>query len=468
MGIDTTKRSRIDTSSATLEINSATGTKDLFPQLSELVIFENLFQPTLTATLVLKEAHNLPYKLPIVGEETINIDIGIKDFLENKLRVNPPPFHVNSIKNRGPITPKSQLLVLTLVSEKFMSNSHAKVSRSYKNKRIDEIVGDIHNTYLDDGSPLFVEPTDRIERCIIPNMSPINAITWLSSRAVPTNSNNNTQNVNYLFYETVRGSFFVTINSLLEKPTMLHIRKVPRVEDAESNIAFSEGKMNVEKISFLNTFDKFANTKRGVYASKLITHDIVKKKITQHESNYLLDWASSSHLGKHPPISGADVETKSASANRTSFAPPKDKHISTTDQKLLTAMVDSKVEFYPKHDKMYSTWTGDLYDNKVEDWKLQRNSIGLFQNLRIYVEGKGVSSLRVGNIVELKVPSPESTEGDKMSDVGHDKALSGRYIVTAIKHIFAERGEIEYRMGIELAKDGFEDVVPFRPSRKED
>jgi hypothetical protein len=55
-----------------------------------------------------------------------------------------------------------------------------------------------------------------------------------------------------------------------------------------------------------------------------------------------------------------------------------------------------------------------------------------------------------------------------MSDVGHDKALSGRYIVTAIKHIFAERGEIEYRMGIELAKDGFEDVVPFRPSRKED
>ena len=216
MGIDTTKRSRIDTSSATLEINSATGTKDLFPQLSELVIFENLFQPALTATLVLKEAHNLPYKLPIVGEETINIDIGIKDFLENKLRVNPPPFHVNTIKNRGPITPKAQLLVLTLVSEKFMSNSHAKVSRSYKNKRIDEIVGDIHDTYLDDGSPLFVEPTDRIERCIIPNLSPFNAINWLSGRAIPNNSNN-TQNVNYLFYETVRGSFFVSINCLLEK-----------------------------------------------------------------------------------------------------------------------------------------------------------------------------------------------------------------------------------------------------------
>ncbi len=123
---------RIDTDSTKIEITSATGTKDVFPQLSELVVYENLFRPALTATLILKEGHNLPYKLPIVGEETVNIDLGIRDFLQNNLRVNPPPFHVNSIMNRGMITPKSQFLSLSLVSEKFMSNSHSKISKSYR------------------------------------------------------------------------------------------------------------------------------------------------------------------------------------------------------------------------------------------------------------------------------------------------------------------------------------------------
>ena len=69
-------------------------------------------------------------------------------------------------------------------------------------------------------------------------------------------------------------------------------------------------------------------------------------------------------------------------------------------------MVDSRVEFYPKHDRMYSTWTGDSYDNKAENWKLQRNSnIGFFQGTKVYVEGSGVSSIRVGQIVDLQVPS---------------------------------------------------------------
>tara|TARA_Y100000588_G_scaffold233844_1_gene247468 strand:- start:66 stop:1448 length:1383 start_codon:yes stop_codon:yes gene_type:complete len=459
--------SRIETTGSKLEILSATGSFSLLEHLSEMIIYENIFRPVLTGKLALREAHNLPFKLPIVGEETLNIDFGIEGFEDDKLRIKPPPLHVNSIKDREILKPKSQFLSLELISEKFMSDSHARISRSYRDKRISEIVTDIYSTYLDSGSDLYVEKTDRIERCIIPNLSPLDAIKWLSFRAVADTPGHN---VDYLFYETIGGSFFVSINSLLGKDPVLVCELNTTMKD---DTALSIGVMNVDKLKFINTFNKHQNTKRGVYSSKLITHDIVKKKIIQHENNYLLDWFGSNHLGDHPPVSGSLVETKSASVNRTSFGPPKKKHSATTDETLLASMVDSRVEFYPKHDRMYSTWTGDSYDNKAEEWKLQRNSnIGLFQGTKIYVEGQGISSVRVGQIIYLLVPSAETTDADKKSDVGYDKALSGKYMITAIKHIFSVESAggtgIDYRMGLELSKDGVEQIVPFRKSRKED
>ena len=460
--------SEINLTDAKLEIVSAHGSFDLLNHLSELVIYENIFRPALTATLILRDAKNLPYKLPIVGEEVFNIDIGSKTFENKAIRIKPPPLHVNSIKDREIVKPKSQIIALELVSEKFMSDSHAKVSRSYKDKKISEIVTDIHNTYLDDGNDLYVEKTKNIERCIIPNMSPIDAIKWLSMRAIPDALN---RNVNYLFYETISGSFFVSINSLLEIPPTFICMFKPRIEDSRDDTAIASQLIPIDTLTFRNTFNKYQNTKRGVYASKLITHDIVKKKIIQHENNYMVNWIQNNHLGKWPPLSGANVETKSASVNRTSFAPPKENFKPIVNENILGCMIDSRVEFYPKHDKMYCTWTGDSYDNKAEEWKLQRNSIGLFQNLNIYVEGPGVSSVRVGQLIHLKIPSTETTDGDKMSDVGFDKSLSGTFMITAIKHIFSRESTdgtyIEYRMGLELSKDGSEEKVPYRQSTNE-
>jgi hypothetical protein len=469
---------RVDSGTTKLEIISARkmkgGNFNLLPYLSEIVIYENIFRPALTGSLILKEAHNLPYKLPIVGEETINIDIGIRDFEDNKVRINPPPFHVNSIKDREIVKPKAQVLSLELISEKFMSDSHAKVSKSYRDKTISEIVTDIHNTYLDDGSDFSVEPTNRIERCVIPNMSPIDAINWLSKRTISESSSDLSKAVNYLFYETVSGSFFTSINSLIEKKPVFSCVLTPRVDDVYSDLALSLGVLNYNKIKFLNTFNRYENTKHGVYASKLITHDITTKKITQYEYNGFNNWFASNHLGMYPPLSNSDIETKSAGVLRTTYAPNEEaNNFPTIDEKSLSRMIDSRVVFYPKHDRMYSENSTDLYDNKVEEWKLQRfANIGHFQGHKIYIETAGVSSLRVGQILNLDVPSTETTDGDDKSDVGSDKSLSGKFMITAIKHIFSAMStggtHIDYKMGIELSKDGLEEVVPYRESRKED
>ena len=450
------------------KIHSASKAFDLVPSFSELVIYENLFESSLKADLILNDSHNLVYKLPMVGEETIEIDISLSGLDDDSLSIKPPLFHVNSIKDREFTKPKSQLVGLELVSEKYMSSIHAKVSKSYRDNTISEIVKNIHSTYLHNGvKPFTVEPTNRIERCVIPNLNPIEAITWLSKRAIADGSSI----VNYLFYETIDGSFFVNLNTLIAAEPVFIFVLEPRVTDASGVSNLSEGKIRVNSFKFIRSFNKNKNTQRGVYASKLLTHDIVRKKITQYEYNGFNNWFAGNHLGVFPPLSNSEIETKAAGVARTTYAPNEEANTyPTVDEKSLASQVDSRVVFYPKHDRMYGAWSGDLYDNKVEEWKLQRYAdIGRYDGLNLYVEIPGMSGLRVGQIIDVVIPSPETSSQDGSSDNVHDKSLSGHFMITALKHMFDKDGDsTDYRMGLELSKDGLEEMVPYRESRKED
>ena len=235
-------------------------------------------------------------------------------------------------------------------------------------------------------------------------------------------------------------------------------------------MGLAAGKIRVEKFKFIRSFNKNKNIQYGVYASKLITHDIVRKKITQYEYTGFNNWFAGNHLGIYPPLSNSDIDTKSAGVSRTTFAPNEEaNNYPTVDDKPLANMIDSRVMFYPKHNQMYATNTSDLYDNKVEEWKLQRNAdIGRYNGLNLYVEIAGISSLRVGQLIKMIIPSPETSSNDNSSDIVNDKSLSGNFMITAIKHMFnKDNDKIDYRMGIELSKDGLEEIVPYRESRKD-
>ena len=456
-----------------LDIHSATGLYDLKPHFMELNIYENIFRPALTATLVLADSHNIPYKLPIVGEETIDIDIaltgveGVKD--EEALSIIPPRLHVNSLSDRYFTKPKAQVFSLDLISEQYMSSLHSKVSKSYRGKSISFIVDDIHWKYLNDGERGMSQLTDdRIENIVIPNLSPIDAIKWLSKRASRNGA------VNYLFWEDLNQSYFYTLEYLAEqKPVATFIHK-PRIDDPTGVGYLADDTFRIDKFYFKKQFNKKENIERGVYSSKLITHDIVRKKITQHEYTGFNDWFAYNHCGAFPPLSNSDIESNSAGRARVSHAPADKGNVyPTTDQKNLARQIDSHVEFFPKHDRMYAITSNDLYDNKVEDWKLKRNAhIGIYNGISLILEVSGHSGLRVGHTVTVILPSPETLTEDKNSDIVDDKFLSGKYMVTGIRHIFSQPTitdpKATYTMKVEVTKDGLEDVVPFRKPRERD
>ena len=461
-----------------LSIRSAVADFDLLSSFVELTIEESLFRSALTGNIVLADSFNLPEKLPIVGEETLDIDIALSgiDGKEGEagIHIKPPPMHVNSIDSRYMTKPKAQNFSLDLISEQFMSSAHSKISRSYSNKTISNIVSDIYYTYLNDGSDkskqLNIEPTTRTESLIIPNLSPLDAIAWLSQRAQPSNSDNYA--TNYVFYETIDGSTFISINSLAEvDPLWKYIFK-PRVNDSSGVESLAKGIQKINKYYYLKQFDKTQNIEDGFYSSKLITHDIVRKKITQYDYVGINSFVGLNHVGSYPVISNSEVETASSAVNRTNYGPPDNPYFRTNERDLFS-MTDGAVCFYPKHNQLYAKNINDLYDNKVEDWKLQRNAqLAGFDNITMMIEVSGNSTLRVGHTVTLELPSPEATDGDGESDNKYDKFLSGVYMVTAIQHIFSafekKDNKVSYTMKVELAKDALEDVVTNRTSRKED
>ena len=453
-----------------LDIESSFGKYDLVPHLEELNVYEDIFSNHLTGHITLQDAFNIPYKLPIVGEETIDCSIRLEGD-DGKFIIDPPLLHVHELSDRFLQTNQSQRFSLDLVSEQYMSNQHARVSKSYSSGvwTADEIVSDIWSNYLDDGHGrgLSTESTKPID-CIIPNWRPHDAFNWLCGRSQPEDHDHAT---NYLYYETMDGTHFESLNYIIERqmkndqePALI-FAKEHMVEDAFKTGSLAAGLIKVDDITYINQFQKVKNINEGLYSSKLITHDIVRKNIAQYNYDGLDEWENLNHTAPFPPLSNSDTELQTGNTFRTSYAP--DESSGITEGRRLSDYTDSTVSFYPKHNQMYSVNPQQKHDNKVEEWRLRRaGNIAMFDGITMQVQCAGLSFIRVGLLVTLNVASPETTSHGK-NDIAFDKYLTGTYMITAIRHIFSNvLGEVGYKMQVELTKDGLNDIATGRVPRK--
>ena len=461
-------KKQINVSDVTVEkinIESSFGRYDLVPNLEELNIYESIFSNHLQAHITLQDAFNIPFKLPIIGEETIDISIRLEGDDGNAI-VNPPMFHVLDLSDRFIKNVQSQRFSLNLVSAQYMSNVHSRVSKSFSGMTADDIVHDIWANYLDDGhGDLHTEPSKREEQCIIPNWTPHEAFNWLAKRTQPEDDDYAT---NYVYYEDMDGVHFKSLNKLAGVEPTLIFAKEPLATDPTKLESLAGGFIKVDSITYMGQFEKIKNINEGQYSSKMITHDIVKKKIRQHDYDGFTEWFPVNHLGPFPPLSNSDTEVKSGHIPRTSFAPPFDPNFAITEGRRLSDLTDSAVSLYPKHDKMYAQNFGHEHDNKVEEWKLRRaGQMVLYDGIMMQVECAGLSFVRVGMTVILNVASAETTSGGK-HDIAFDKFLSGIYMITAIKHTFNNnKGNTIYSMVLELTKDGLDNVATSRVPREQ-
>ena len=435
---------------------------NLIPHLVELNIYENIFLPNLSANITLTDASNLPATLPIVGEEKIEVVYSLAATDGKREKVSPALLHTHDLKGRFLKSPQSEQFTLDLVSEQYINNSHTRISKSYSDGTwtASDIVQDIWSNYMDDDhGDLDVEESEGIVNCVIPNWTPYQVFNWLCDRTY-SESDFEGRARNYLYYETMDESHFKSLHMMAQDNEHDIVFTLnPRVVDPTKVMGLSGSHkiIKAEYIKYGSQFQKIKNINEGMYASKLITHDIVKKKILQHDYNMVTDYAilkADEKVSGNPVISFADTHPlKHGYTYRTQFAPTEGEPV--TEGRHLFDFTDSKVDYYPKHNQMFATNTGTLHDNEVENW-LQRRSSQMVQydGIRMMVRCSGVSFIRIGMVVTLLVPSPSSRKAGQ-SEEAFDRYLSGKYIITAIRHILGyDKGETTYAMLVELRKDG--------------
>lgn len=406
---------------------------DVRTSVVELSLFESLDKPYLTGQLVLLDDKALFDTIQFQGTERLNIKMASVDndldiIMERTFIMTGIEKSVKSNANG-----KSSVLLFTLLDEHAFLSNLKKISKSF-NGRIDEILIkllatemnlniDLSYLFLPDGKRTL--PIQSNIKGIIPNLTAIEAVKWLTNRAT-----------------TITGSPFFTYASMHDNnlrlgnlDTMLlqpaFNEKIPYTYNP-ANISGAESQTEFEKTFTIKslTVSKQANT------LKLIREGAVGSML--QNTNLNTGSISSNHH------SFRDVLTKLKTQN-----------VIGSFQNVFDPAFKMEETFVDDYDsRVYHTITSsgtygrfksyhDEYDGTKMRKKLERRAIlnHLYKNmLNVVVEGAGfiISKASVGDVVNLMIVNDnvETSVNATRNDLV-DKAKSGDFIIYDTRHTFA-------------------------------
>lgn len=428
-----------------LEVHSASGGKvDLQGVFTSMKIYEDLFNNTMSCTLTFQDTNNIARLLPIIGQrEKIVVEFRIPSEETDSVIFEFDVFRV-SVKNISTVG-KKQIVKINGVSSEQFKNIHTRVSRSYY-EPIDKMISGLFETYLEDSGGegeqhklnIDVESDTEKRKFIIPNWHPFDAINWLLARAQPKDK---MTACNYLFYQDREGFHLNTLDNLFqEKTPKQEYRYMPRKYRERPGQFRDPGfeMRNIQRLTIAEPGNRLDENLKGMYGSKLLTHDIISKKYEFTEFSMKDKFDDTSHVPQ------PDVESYPIAEALDEFS----------------SEPDTFFNFCPIHKTLNQEnelYGGDTVEKneKWKEWLLRRNSMmRQIGSMIINVQVSGDSRRKCGDVVHLKVTplQPGSKEDQQL-----DKYITGNYCVTSIKHNLTPEG---YLMDMELSKDNMNDEYP--------
>lgn len=396
----------------------------------DLNIHEDLFDNFCTGTMTLLDANNLIKKLPIFGFETVDIAFSTPNKLDYL-----HTFKVYSIKSRELVKERAQVYTLNLISPEAFTNHQNRVSKSYKGKPISDIVTDLQENFLSSGF-VDIEPTKYLHHIVLPNILPMEAIRWLSVRSNASNFPGS----NYMYFENQDGYNFVPIEKLVRKNKVQtyhsHPGNVfkPGTDQSQSLSPIEEIIVGVESYKFTNHIDSLDSLMKGMYGNRLITHNIIRKRMFTQDFSYTDTWDQYQHLepnNKKNELLGFTGKTFLSDSSGSLDIP------------------DPVLRFYP------SGQLSEEYPNQVENWIQERISrLQQIHNIKLMITVPGDSERKIGEVFEFRLPSPEPLQDNNLQ---MDTYYQGRYLITSLRHVITKQ---EYTTDIEGTKDSVFNPLP--------
>ena len=427
---DTIVSGRITLNEIVLKSVSVDRTLDITDFVDSFNLFEDIFTNTLTGNMSIGDTGNLISNFPIVGHEEIHITMGTP----NIERVQTKKFRIYKVTDVNNQNVGLRRYTIHLLSNEFFMNLKSAVSRSFPKSTTSSIAEKIFRTDLESDKDFDIEETQNVYDIVIPNWKPFDAMNWLAKRSMAENRDG----ANYMFYETRDGFHFRSLESLVEEESVGVYRRRPS-DVAEGN-PDEEQYRNVNQIEIVNSFDMVANIPNGMYANRLVIHDMIKRKSEILDYDYSKEYDKMIHVEDNKKTNNWRLsDTQNMSGQGSSMLV----HESADE---LTSRPLSKQTLVSRFDD-----TNTYYEKTLQNRISQMQQLN---NIKLNITISGDTTRKVGDVLDLEIPSVE-THVD--GTVPMDKLYNGRYLVTALRHKIDSASHL---MVMEVVKDSYFSSLP--------
>ena len=421
-------------------------TVDVTAEVIEVIIYEDTQNVVLSGSLVFKDNFNLPNIMPLLGQEILRLKLStlsLRAFPE-VIDFTDQVFFIHEIEASVPVGDMNQVHLINFISMEAMINQRKKISKTLKGTYAD-IVKSILRGELESTKDLYIEPSSGIKQMIGPNWHPFDIIDMAKRESVSKEYASPT----YLFYETMWGFHFRSLESLYTAPIAAHYTTT------------SQGGLNVQKggqQDIIGEFQKILNynieqkpdtllnSSSGVYGSTLITHDIFNKTFTTSTYNYLDAFPNEKHINsfhgkpENPMFSAValdDVKSRISDFPTKTYMLP----VSIKD----TAKGNDAHFVNARGNYPFSAYNPNRW--------LQRRSSQMAQldgGFVVTVTVNGNTALHAGEIVELELPYSAMQKSAEKETV--DRFFRGPFMIRNLQHRFDNIGRT-HKIIMTLVKD---------------
>lgn len=400
------------------------------PVLLYFNYYEDLYNNYITGDLTINDSVGFLSTLSFSGNDYLILAFskpGTNDKVEKT-------FRIYKVSNRHLTKDQNESYTLHFCSEEALLSEQYRVSKSYMNTKVSDIVKDIVFNKLKVDAKKFpaanLEETKNVRNIVVPNFKPFEALNWLCTQAISGDSK--TQGSSYLFFENILGYNFRSLQSLFKdkvyasykyEPKNLNTPNDPRIQDLPRE------KTNVLSFEPVSHFDTLNTVNSGFFANELIAIDTIRLQYKIHDFDYQKYFAGAQKLNPQGLLTSAQNRFGDT-ANKTYKSVLK---MVTTNTNELT-----ENEYIKSHQP-------DVKDILIETTVPYRTAqLSHINYIKYKILIPGDPLMTVGRIIDFTLPEITRTSEGK----DPDKFYSGKYLVTAIKHSIDIEGKFSTMMEI--------------------
>ena len=354
--------------------------------------YESLDSPTIALTVTFIDIDQVISREGITGGEYIDVTVKIGGFDDFKLTSEKHKLMLNSVRNVITETNK-QIATLEFITVESIINETARVNKKYAGN----VTGTVKELLKTDTKGIQTSKNLESDEAansyaFVGNLKrPFDTIQWLCPK-----TQSSTKNFGFLFFETLDGYNFKSIEKLLDQESVRYTHTDRPVE----------GSFKIIQNNLNQTNDIGMNLRLGMYANRTTYVDIENQNVD------IVDF-DITQLDLKKPVKLLDGIEKHPSRLMLRV---NDYGVSQKGSKKEDTVPESELA---------------VYQNK----SYIRNNVLFSQSLQISIPIN--PDLRAGNVIDVRLPVKKGDGSSGESEQGDEKSNdpSGRYLISELRHL---------------------------------